>query len=411
MDSSGNLYAADAFNNKIRKITPAGYVSTFAGSGTRGRVDGPGPTASFYLPASVAVDLSGNVFVSDLGNNRIRKITSAGTVTNVAGSGGWGDVDGPGPAASFNAPGGVAVDPSGTVYVADTGNNKIRKVTPDGYVSTFAGSGAAGSVDGPGPTASFDQPWHVAVDSSGVVFVADSGNNKIRKVSPAGEVSTFAGSGAAGSVDGPGPTASFGCPAGVAVDSSGVAYVADTCNNKIRKITPAGDVSTFAGSGASGHQGGFGANAAFSEPSDVAVDATGDVYVSDSGNAVVRKITVTRGGTCVQDASTVCLIGRRYRVTSHWQNQYAGGQAGTLSATALTDATATFWYFDANTFEYLIRVNTATDNGHAWISISTFTDVEFWIEVTDMASGQHAEYHSPAGNRTMLYDYWTFIFP
>jgi hypothetical protein len=118
-----------------------------------------------------------------------------------------------------------------------------------------------------------------------------------------------------------------------------------------------------------------------------------------------------RAATCETDAQTACLIGGRYKVTSHWKNQYAGGQVSTLNATKRTDATAAFWLYDADTYEYMIRINTATDNGRAWISILTFTDVEFWVAVTDTTSGQYFEYHSPAGNRTLIYDPYFFVYP
>jgi hypothetical protein len=169
-------------------------------------------------------------------------------------------------------------------------------------------------------------------------------------------------------------------------------------------------VTTLAGSGAFGSTDGTDAAASFRSPSGVALDAAGNVYVGDSGNDKIRKITPPQG-TCTPDAFTACLIGGRYKVTSQWQDQYAGGQVSTLSATRLTDATATFWLSNADAFEYLIRINTATDSGRAWISIATFTDVEFWIAVTDMTSGQYFEYHSPAGNRTLIYDSGFFVYP
>jgi hypothetical protein len=191
------------------------------------------------------------------------------------------------------------------------------------------------------------------------------------------------------------------------VDGSENVYVADTNSNKIRKITPGGVVTTLAGSGTVGSADGTGTAASFYWPLGVAADGTGNVLVADTNNNKIRKIVQP----CAQDAYTACLIGGRYRVISRWQNQYAGGQVSTLSATLLTDTTAAFWIFNADTYEYLIRINTATDNGRAWISIPTFTDVEFWIAVTDTVRGQYFEYHSPAGNRTMLYDPNFFVFP
>ena len=202
MDSAGNVYVADYGNSKIRKITPAGVVAAFAGSGAQGDADGTASAASFNYPESVAVDSAGNVYVADYGNDEIRKITRAGVVTTFAGSGAPGDADGTGSAASFNGPEGIAVDSAGNVYVADYGNNKIRKITPAGVVTTLAGSGAQGDAGGTGSAASFDGPEGVAVDSADNVYVGDEFNNDIRKITSAGVVTTFAGSGAQGGADG-----------------------------------------------------------------------------------------------------------------------------------------------------------------------------------------------------------------
>lgn len=410
VDGSGNSYVAEDGGNKIRKITPSGVVTTFAGSNAHGSADGTGTAASFFDPIGVAVDGAGNVYVADANNHKIRKITPGCVVTTFAGSGAQGSADGTATAASFNSPFGVAVEGGGTVYVADTFNNKIRKITPGGVVTTLAGSGVPGNEDGTGTVASFTHPSSVAVDGSGNVYVADFGANKIRKITSGGVVTTFAGSGGQGSADGAGAAASFYFPSGVALDGGGNVYVADYYNNKIRKISPGGVVTTLAGSGAQGSADGTGTAATFDYPEAVALDSAGNVYVADRLNNKIRKITQS-GGACTQDAFTACLIGGRYKVTSHWQNQYAGGQLSTLSAARLTDATAAFWLSDANTYEYLIRINTATDNGKAWIAIPTFTDVEFWIEVTDTTSGQYYEYHSLPGNRTLIYDPYFFVYP
>jgi len=204
---------------------------------TQGFVDGSGTAAQFDTPFGVAVDGSGNVYVADTSNNRIRKITAAGVVSTLAGDGTFGFVEGPGINARFRDPFGVAVDGSGNVYVADFFNNRIRKITAGGVVSTLAGNGTQGSVDGPGTTSQFRFPKGVAVDGSGNVYVADTNNHRIRKITAAGFVSTLAGTGTFGSVDGPGTTAQFDGPQGVAVDGSGGnIYVADTSNSRIRQI-------------------------------------------------------------------------------------------------------------------------------------------------------------------------------
>jgi subtilisin-like proprotein convertase family protein len=288
-DAGGNVYVGDNSNNRIRKITSAGVVTTLAGSGTGGYADGTGSAAKFSGPRGVAVDAAGNVYVAEYGNNRIRKITSAGVVTTLAGSGSYSYADGNGTAASFFAPMSVAVDAAGNVYVADSASQRIRKVTSAGVVTTLAGSGTAGYVDGTGTAASFNYPWGVAVDTTGNVYVADSSNSRIRKISSSGVVTTFAGSGT--SADGTGTAASFNAPNGVAVDLAGNVYVADSDNNRIRKITSGGVVTTLAGSGSASYADGTGTAASFYNPSGVAVDAVGNVYVGDSNNHRIRKIT------------------------------------------------------------------------------------------------------------------------
>jgi serine/threonine-protein kinase len=291
VDISGNVYVADKANNKIRKVTPAGVVTTLAGTGTAGSANGAAAAASFSEPIGVTVDTSGNVYVSDFGNQLIRKITPAGLVTTLAGSNTSGSVDGTGSAASFNFPYALAVDTSSNVYVADTFNHKIRKIIPSGVVTTLAGSGTAGSADGTGAAASFNYPVAVTVDTSGNVYVAQTGNNDvIRKITPAGVVTTLAGS-SYGSADGTGTLASFAGPSGLAVDTTGNVYVADRVNNKIRKVTPAGVVTTLAGTGTAGSTNGTGSAASFNDPFGIAVDSNGNLYVGDSGNNQIRKLT------------------------------------------------------------------------------------------------------------------------
>ena len=291
VDSGGNVYVADYTGHKIRKITPAGVVTTLAGSGAQGAVDGTGTAASFSWPQGLAVDNSGNVYVADSENYKIRKITPAGVVTTLAGSGAEGAADGTGTAASFSIPYGLAADSNGNVYVADSGNDKIRKITPAGVVTTLAGSGAEGAADGTGNAASFSDCEGVAVDNAGNVYVADSNNNKIRKITPTGVVTTLAGSGRRGDQDG--IAASFSDCSGVALDSNGNVYVADLNNNKIRKITPAGVVTTLAGSRTDGSYDAKETAASFYLPSGLAVDRSGNVYVADTGNNLIRKITIS----------------------------------------------------------------------------------------------------------------------
>ncbi len=296
VDGSGNVYVADAGNDTVRKVTPAGAVTTVAGlAETDGSTDGTGSEARFHYPSGVASDGSGNVYVADAGNHTIRKVTSSGVVTTLAGlASTYGSEDGPGSEARFYRPKGVAVDGSGNVYVTDSENHTIRKVTPSGVVSTLAGqAGTYGSVDGTGSEARFHQPGGVAVDGSGNVVVADSLNHTIRKVTPAGVVTTLAGlAQSRGSADGTGSGARFSGPGGLSVDPSGNVYVADVGNHTIRKVTPAGVVTTLAGlAGSYGNEDGTASAARFFYPSGVAADGSGNLYVADRGNHTIRKVT------------------------------------------------------------------------------------------------------------------------
>jgi len=291
VDAAGNVYVADYDNHRIRKITPGGVVSTFAGTGQMGATNGPGASAQFRKPRGVAVDLSGNVYVGDQDNHLIRKIAPNGVVSTFAGTGQMGATNGPGASAQFNDPRGVATDSSGNVYVADTFNHRIRKITPEGVVSTFAGDGTQGAANGDGASAQFKNPNNVATDSSGNVYVADSGNHLIRKITPEGVVSILAGDSTADYRDGEGRSAQFSFPYDVATDSSGNVYVADSNNHLIRKITAEGVVSTFAGTaGTMGGDDGAGNVAQFRYPTGVAADSSGNVYVADYSNHLIRKI-------------------------------------------------------------------------------------------------------------------------
>lgn len=294
VDSAGNIYVADAGNHVIRKITSGGVVSTLAGAaGATGSVDGVGGAARFNMPSGVAVDAAGNVYVADSGNHIIRVISAAGNVTTLAGAPQViGSTDGAGSQARFSFPSGIAVDIIGTIYVADTYNHTIRKITSGSLVTTLAGLPASpGTANGSGNGARFAYPNGLAVDATYNIYVADSQGYQIRKISPAGVVSSLAGlASSPGSTDGNGVGARFSLPQGVAVDTGGNVYVADTGNHLIRRITPAGDVATIAGlAGAAGSADGSGNTVRFNQPYGVAVDAAGNIYVADTFNHTIRR--------------------------------------------------------------------------------------------------------------------------
>ncbi|MBL9113665.1 MAG: SUMF1/EgtB/PvdO family nonheme iron enzyme [Verrucomicrobiaceae bacterium] len=290
VDTTGNVYVADYANHTIRKITPAGVVTTLAGSaGQVGFTDGTGAAARFSNPQGVAVDAAGNVYVADYSNNAVRKVTPAGVVTTLADAS-----DNLGSSLT-----GITVDLSGNVFVADESERTIRKVTPAGNVSVFAGTfgeqitDGSGSEDGLPSRAMFDNPRGVACDASGNSYVVDAANCTIRKVTSAGVVSTFAGSpGQFGSADGTGSAARFsGEASGIAINTAGELFVADY--ETVRKITPAGVVTTLAGMAGvgGGSVDGTGSAARFSGLRGIAVGATGDIYAVDLGNGTIRKIT------------------------------------------------------------------------------------------------------------------------
>ena len=298
-DSSGNVYVADTQNSSIRLITSTGVVSTLYSSPLK-------------TPQGIALDSSGNLYVADTGNNVIRKISTSGTFSTLGGS------------ATFSAPHGVAVDSSGNVYVADTGDDTIRKIAPGATATVLAGkTGTAGYKDTSGtPAALFRAPTGVAVDSSGNVYVADSGNDVIRKITSGGAVSTYAGQGGFGGyTDGPEAKALFFQPMGVALDSSNNLYVADSVapvsgtvaggNALLRVITPAGLVSTPAGDPTiSGSSNGTGTSAQFFNPQSVAINpTTGEIYLADTHNQAIRAAGVAPG-IATQPLSQVITVGQ-----------------------------------------------------------------------------------------------------
>jgi sugar lactone lactonase YvrE len=285
--SDGYILVADTSNHAIRTIDPSREVRTLAGDDP-GFADGRMDAARFYKPTGVAIDRQGNLYVADSGNNAIRKVTPDGMTVTLAG-GTKGERDGAGRQAQFNDPKSVAVDDQGTVYVVDAGNHRLRKITADGTVTTLAGS-TLGFEDGPGGEANFARPEGITIDNAGNILVADTLNHRIRKVTPQGHVTTLAGSGLQGMLDGPAAKARFNNPADVDMDVTGIVYVADSENNCVRMIRPDGSVGTLAGQPGTTFTNGTGDLAQFYRPTGLNTDAVGKVYVADTGNDCIRRI-------------------------------------------------------------------------------------------------------------------------
>ncbi|MBZ5623596.1 MAG: IPT/TIG domain-containing protein [Acidobacteriia bacterium] len=300
LDEKGNLYIADTGHFRLFRVATDGTISTVAGNGNQSDSgDGGGATsAGLGGPIGVAVDASGNMFLSEL-SNRIRKITPGGTITTVAGNGAeaYSGDGGSASTAQLNSPWGIAVDARGNLFISDSGNHTVRKVAPDGTISTVAGTGLAGfSGDGGAATgAQLNTPLGIALDSAGNLYVADCRNQRVRRVSASGSITTIAGNGMPGYAGdgGPATQAGLSCPHGVAVDSDGSLYIGDTENNRVRRVGPDGVISTNAGTGAQGFggDGGPAAKAQLYAPTSLALDASGNLFIADTGNSMIRKVT------------------------------------------------------------------------------------------------------------------------
>ncbi len=296
-DAAGNLYVSDTFNHTIRRIAPNGTTATIAGlAGSSGTADGPAATARFSSPNGLAFDAAGNLYVADRSNHAIRRITPAGIVTTFAGLAGTsGAVDGPAASARFNTPSRLVFDREGHLLVADSANHAIRRIAPDGTVATVAGAlGTAGAADGPAAAARFNSPAGIAINSIGDIFIADSGNYTVRRLDRAGNVSTLAGTaGQRGTTNGTGAAARFGFPSSLAVDPTDTLYLADSSNDCIRRISSDGIVTTFAGGAdVRGSANGTGTAARFYSPFGIIWSPDGNLYVADTLNHTIRKLTV-----------------------------------------------------------------------------------------------------------------------
>jgi sugar lactone lactonase YvrE len=304
LDGTGALYFSDHGNHRIRKISAGGTISTIAGTGTAGYRGDSGPAASAQLnwPRDVAVDDAGTVYIVDSSNHRVRRITADGTISTVAGTGraGFGGDGGPAASAQLNVPFGLAVSSTGVLYIAEYNNNRVRRVTPDGKISTVAGTGIAGSAGdgGPAVSAQLNRPQAVAVDESGNLYIADSHNHRVRMVAADGTISTVAGTGAAGfgGDDGPATAAQLNCPLGLAVGGGGVLYFSDHHNHRVRMVAADGTISTVAGTGAAGFGGDDGpATAAqLNNPVGLAVSRAGALHIADHVNHRLRRVEAAR---------------------------------------------------------------------------------------------------------------------
>ncbi len=278
----GTILISDSFNEAVRALSPSGEVTTL--------IRGDRSQPRFRRPFAVITDHNGDIIFSDEANHRILRLSGSGELTTVAGTGSRGTNNGPALEAGFYIPFGLAMDASGNILVADAGNNLIRKITPDGQVSTLAGDGTAGFANGAGTSAQFNYPTGIAVGSQGNIYVADSNNNMIRLIDPNGNVSVYAGTGEMGRRDGPAASATFYSPVALAVDSAENVYLTDTENHLIRRITNQGILQTVAGSGEDGYSDGDSASASFLYPQGIAIDPDGNLIVTDYFNHAIRKI-------------------------------------------------------------------------------------------------------------------------
>ncbi|MBC7554864.1 MAG: hypothetical protein H7257_12905, partial [Taibaiella sp.] len=300
VDASGNIYIADLANQRIRKVNTSGVITTIAGTGSAGFSGdgGQATAAALHDPVFVTVDGRGNVYISDVTNQRIRKVNGSGIITTVAGSGtvGFSGDGGQATNAAFAYPTGAVTDGIGNLYIADQSNNRIRKVDASGVVTTIAGTGSAGfSGDGgPATAATMNQPYSMAVDGSGNVYIGDRNNSRIRKVTTSGVITTVAGNGGYGySGDGGAATAAtLNSPEGVVVDGSGNIYITDQYNARVRKVNASGVISTVVGNGTSGYSGDGGAATAAQivYPGGLGVDVSGNLYIADLSGNSIRKV-------------------------------------------------------------------------------------------------------------------------
>ena len=304
VDAAGNLFIADLDNNRVRKVNTDGIITTIAGTGDAGFSgdDSAATLAKLDGPAGVAVDVSGNIYIADDYNSRIRKVNTSGIITTIAGTGvnGYSGDNGPSTAAEINDPHGIAVDAIGNVYICDELNSRVRKINIMGIITTIAGTGLPGySGDNTEATsAEIDHPYGVAVDLPGNIYFTEWTNNCVRKINTAGIITTIAGGnptlGFSGD-NGPATAADFHIPIGIAIDKEGNIFIGDSYNNRVRKIDQTGIITTYAGTGLEGYSGDNGPaiDAELYGPVGVTIDVSGNLYIADYSNGRIRFIKNT----------------------------------------------------------------------------------------------------------------------
>ena len=350
-DSIGNIYISDYNNNQIRKIDGSGTITTVAGTGVGGYSgDGGSATAAkLNLPSTLTFDKYGNMYVVDALNNCVRKVTPSGIISTFAGNGlgGYSGDGGLASSAQLNFPCGIYIDAIGNVFIADRNNHRIRKVNTSGFISTFAGTGVAGfSGDGAVATnAKLNMPNSIYFDNSGNAYIADAYNNRIRKVNASGIISTFAGTGIGGfSGDGgQAISAQLNQPFGISFDAAGNSYISDFNNHRIRKIDQGGIISTLAGTGVGGYSGDGGVSnvAKIYYPEKVTIDATGNIYIPDAGNQRVRKISCAQPTITIASSNTLICAGESVLLTAGGSSLYSWNLGNTTNNISVSPSVTT----------------------------------------------------------------------